>query len=284
MAKISAFQLCAPVGQTPHRPFFIYLPGMDGSGELFSGQGNRLKTHFDVRCLIMPSDDLSPWEIMAQQVIRLVRQEAGTAPVYLCGESFGACLALQVLAQAPDLASHLILVNSASSFQRFPWLHWVASFTPWVAPPLYQGSTLGSLPMLANLNRIGLANRQALVRAINAVSQASTAWRLGLLTQFRLESLPLHRVQAQTLLVASLGDRLLPSLDEAQRLAALLPHPRIYPLPHSGHISLLEDGVNLKAILGAVGFLPPDRRYPDLPLPPDRRAIEPDGRQPSLAS
>ncbi len=259
MLEVEDLKLSAPVGKNPHRPLFIYLPGMDGSGELFAAQGDRLKPYFDIRCLVIPGDDLSSWERLATQVVQLVRQEAGAAPIYLCGESFGACLALRVVALDPALASHLILVNSASSFHRFPWLHWVANLTPWVAPPIYQGSTLGGLPLMADFSRMGPANRRALVRAINAVSQASTAWRLGLLSQFRLEPLALQRVKASTLLVASLSDRLLPSLDESQRLAALLPNPRIYPLPHSGHISLLEDGVNLQAILAAVDFLPPDQ-------------------------
>ncbi|WOD38726.1 alpha/beta hydrolase [Nodosilinea sp. E11] len=259
MPEPDGLKLYAPAGKHPHRPLFIYLPGMDGSGELFSAQCDRLKHHFDIRCLVLPSDDLSSWDSMAAQVVQLIGQESIARPVYLCGESFGACLALRVVALAPALASHLILVNSASSFHRFPWFHWVASLTTWVAPPLYQGSTLGSLPMMADLSRMGVANREALIRAIGTVSQASTAWRLNLLSQFRLEPLRLHRVKAHTLLVASLSDRLLPSLEEAQRLATLLPNPRIYPLPHSGHISLLEDGVNLKAILSAVGFLPPDQ-------------------------
>lgn len=256
MPESTALKLYAPAGKHPHRPLFVYLPGMDGSGELFSAQSDRLKHHFDIRCLVIPGNDLSSWERLATQAVQLIRQEAGAAQVYLCGESFGACLALRVVALAPALASHLILVNSASSFHRFPWLQWVANLTPWVAPPLYQRSTLTGLPVMANLNRMGTDNRQALVRAIGSVSQASTAWRMGLLSQFRLEPLRLHRVKARTLLVASLGDRLLPSLEESQRLATLLPNPRIYPLPHSGHISLLEDGVDLKAILAAVGFLP----------------------------
>ncbi|WP_017300074.1 alpha/beta fold hydrolase [Nodosilinea nodulosa] len=256
MPESVTLKLVAPVGKHSDRPLLIYLPGMDGSGELFGLQSAGLRPYFDIRCLVIPGDDLSSWERLAFQTVQLIRRETGSAPVYLCGESFGACLALRVVALAPALADHLILINSASSFHRFPWLHWVANLTPWVAPPLYQTSTLGSLPVLANLSRISEANRQALVRAMEAVSQGSAAWRLALLSQFRLEPLQLQRVAAPTLLVASLGDRLLPSLEEAQRLAALLPNSRIYPLPHSGHASLLEDGVNLKAILAAVGFLP----------------------------
>ena len=266
MPEPATLKLYAPAGKHPERPLFIYLPGMDGSGELFALQSTGLQSHFDIRCLVIPGDDLSSWEHLADQAVQLIRREAGTAQVYLCGESFGACLALRVVALAPALISHLILINSASSFHRFPWLHWMAQLTPWVAPPLYQSSTLGSLPMLANLSRIGDTNRQALMRAMAAVTQSTAAWRMALLSQFRLEPLQLHRVTAPTLLVASLGDRLLPSLEEAQRLAALLPNPRIYPLPHSGHASLLEDGVNLGAILRAVGFLPsPGRDGEKLP-------------------
>ncbi|MGB3200939.1 MAG: alpha/beta fold hydrolase [Nodosilinea sp.] len=260
MAESVPLKLYAPAGKHPNRPMFVYLPGMDGSGELFGLQSAELKSHFDIRCLVIPGDDLSSWERLAHQAVELIHREAGTAPIYLCGESFGACLALRIVALAPALASHLILINSASSFHRFPWLQWVANLTPWMAAPLYESSNLFSLPMLANLGRIGEANRQALMQAMAAVTQSSAAWRLSLLSQFRLESLNLHRVTAPTLLVASLGDRLLPSLEEAQRLAALLPDARIYPLPHSGHISLLEDGVNLGAILRAVNFLPDQRR------------------------
>ncbi|MBE9138060.1 alpha/beta fold hydrolase [Nodosilinea sp. LEGE 07088] len=256
MPEPTALTFYAPAGPNPQRPLFVYLPGMDGSGKLFAAQTDGLKHHFDVRCLVIPPDDLSSWESLASQVVQLIRQERRTTPIYLCGESFGACLALRVVALAPALASHLILVNSASAFHRFSWLHWLANFTAWVAPPLYQGSTLGSLPIMANLSRIGNANRQALMRSVKVLSQSSAAWRLTLLSQFRLEPLQLHRVKASTLLVASLSDRLLPSLEEAQRLANLLPCPRIYPLPNSGHISLLEDNVNLQEILAAVDFLP----------------------------
>ncbi len=275
MSKPALLKLYA-ADHPPQRPMFVYLPGMDGSGELFGLQSTGLKSHFDIRCLVIPGDDRSSWESLALQVVQLIRREAGTAPVYLCGESFGACLALRVVALAPALASHLILINSASSFHRFPWLQWVANLTAWIAPPLYKSSAVTSLPMLANLSRIDAANRQALLRAMGAVSQDSAAWRLMLLSQFRLEPLRLQRITVPTLLVASLGDRLLPSLEEAQRLAALFPNPRIYPLPHSGHASLLEDGVNLGAILAAVDFLPHRDR--------DRPSLVPEGHHAPLAS
>lgn len=257
MSQLSpSLRLLAPVPPNYRKPLFVYLPGMDGSGRLFTRQVPDLQRHVDIRCLTIGADDLSPWDRLATQVLRLIHQELGDRPLYLCGESFGACLALQMMAQAPTLARHLILINSASSFHRLPWLHWVSNLTAWVASPLYKTSAFSSLPLLANLSRISRPHQSALFDAMGAVSQKSAAWRLSLLHQFRLEPLQLHRVTAQTLLVASQGDRLLPSMAEAQRLATLLPNARIYTLPYSGHISLLEEGVSLGKILATQGALP----------------------------
>jgi pimeloyl-ACP methyl ester carboxylesterase len=229
---------------------------MDGTGALFCVQTPGLKRHFDIRCLSIPGDDLSSWQEMAAQVIALIRQEDTQKPIYLCGESFGACLALQVISQAPDIASHLILINSASSFNRLPWLHWLSNMTTWIAPMFYRTSALGSLPILAALNRIHPEHHAATLKAMRSVSQATAAWRLSLLSKFRLESLDLRRFRGPALIIASQADRLLPSVEEAHRLAEEFKQPRLHFLPYSGHISLLETEVDLSQILAESGFLP----------------------------
>jgi len=249
--------LLSPEGNHPGKPAFIYLPGMDGTGELFCVQSPRLKYHFDIRCLAIPRDDLSSWQDMAAQVVALIRQEYPDQPVYLCGESFGACLALQVIALAPDIASHLVLINSASSFNRLPWLHWLSNMTTWIAPTFYRTSALGSLPILAALDRIHPDHHTATLRAMRSVTQATAAWRLSLLSKFRLDALNLNRFKGSVLVVASQADRLLPSVEEAHRLADKFDHAQLHFLPFSGHISLLETDVDLSQILAKNGFLPP---------------------------
>lgn len=244
-----------PAGSQPDKPAFVYLPGMDGTGELFCVQTPGLKHHFDIRCLAIPGNDLSSWQVMAAQVVNLIRREYNR-PVYLCGESFGACLAMQVIAQAPDIASHLILINSASSFNRLPWLHWLSNMTTWVAPTFYRTSALGSLPVLAALNRIHPEHHAATLRAMRSVTQATAAWRLSLLSKFRLESLNLDSFKGKALIVASEADRLLPSVEEAQRLTQIFNQSKLYFLPFSGHISLLEAEVDLSQILAKTGLLP----------------------------
>jgi pimeloyl-ACP methyl ester carboxylesterase len=229
---------------------------MDGTGKLFSVQTPHLRRYFDIRCLSIPGDDLSPWPQMAAQVISLIHREYPNTPVYLCGESFGACLALQVIAQAPDIASHLILINSASSFNRLPWLHWLANMTAWIAPTFYQTSALGSLTLLAALNRIDSCYHATTLQAMRSVTQTSAAWRLSLLATFDLASLNLRQFRQSTLIVASKADRLLPSVQEAYRLADQFPQAQLHFLPDSGHISLLEADVDLSEILATTGFLP----------------------------
>lgn len=248
--------LLIPTEAQPQQPLLVYLPGMDGSGRLFDNQVPALHGQVEVRCVALPRDDRSSWTQLADQTIERITSVAAGRPVYLCGESFGACLALQVVAQAPRLAHWLILVNPASAFQRLPWLHWLGQITPWVPSQVFPWSSLGSLPMLANLGRIAPTQREQLLQAVQAVPQTTVAWRMGLLAQFCPDALNLAPWTGPTLILASLADRLLPSLEEAQRLLAVLPQAQIYPLPHSGHASLLEQGVNLGAILAETGFLP----------------------------
>lgn len=252
----STLHLLTPTEAQPHKPLLVYLPGLDGSGRLFDHQVPALHRSFEVRCLALPTDDRSSWHRLVEQTITLLVSTAAGRPIYLCGESFGACLALQVVAQAPGLAQRLILVNSASAFHRLPWLAGLGPITSWVPSSIFPISTLGSMPLLANLNRMAPTQRHQLMQAIQAVPQATVAWRMDLLAKFRLSALNLAAWTAPTLLLASLADRLLPSLEEAQRLLAILPQAQVYPLPHSGHASLLEETVNLNQILAETGFLP----------------------------
>jgi pimeloyl-ACP methyl ester carboxylesterase len=252
----NVLHLLTPTEDQPQKPLLVYLPGMDGSGRLFSAQVPALHSHFEVRCLALPREDRSTWERLADQTIALIATVAAGRQIYLCGESFGACLALQVVAQAPQLAHRLILVNPASAFHQLPWLHWLGQITPWVPPSVLPWSTLGSLPLLANLSRVAPTQREQLLGAVRAVPQPTVAWRMALLAQFQPNALPLSVQTPPTLIVAALADRLLPSLEEAQRLAQRLPQAQIYPLPHSGHACLLEQEVNLGRILARTGFLP----------------------------
>lgn len=247
-----ALRLLTPKASKPTHPLLIFLPGMDGTGRLLGNQLAGLSRDFDIRSLSIPSDDLTNWEGLVEQAANLIENEqklVPSRPIYLCGESFGGCLALKLAAHFPQLCNRLILINPASSFNRQSWMGWGASVTQWLPNPLYRLSTLGLLPFLIAPQRVSRHNRQALLAAMQSVTPESAAWRLSLLSQFTLEQLPLERIEQPTLVLAGGSDRLLPSMAEAEKLVSYLPNAQKNLLPESGHACLLETEVKLSDIL-----------------------------------
>jgi pimeloyl-ACP methyl ester carboxylesterase len=237
---------------------------MDGTGKLLRTQTAGLERGFDVRCLAIPPDDLTSWDDLTQVVVDLIQTELEQSPgrsVYLCGESFGGCLAMKVALHSPDLFERIILVNPASSFNQQLWLSWGSHVTRWLPSVLYHWSSIGLMPLLANLERMAPEDRHALLRAVQSVPQKTSIWRLALLHDFYLPDLQLKQLTQPILLIAGLADRLLPSDTEAQRLSQLLPNAKLLMLPKSGHACLLEADVNLYEILATHDFLQP---MPDL--------------------
>ncbi len=252
-----------PIFLTPQRiqpelPLFVFLPGMDGTGQLLRTQTAGLGTVLDVRCLALPPDDLTNWDGLTDRVVELIRTEIAKVPnrpVYLCGESFGGCLAMKVALHSPHLFDRIILVNPASSFIVRPWLAWGGHLARWLPSPLFHLSSVTLMPLLGNMERIMAGDRQAFYDAVQSVPQETIVWRMLLLTEFQVSETALKRLAQPILLLASAADRLLPSVDEASRLSKLLPNSRVVVLPKSGHACLLEADVNLYQIMKSHDFL-----------------------------
>lgn len=248
-----------PRPTNPSAPLFIYLPGMDGTGMLLDRQLAGLEKGFDIRCLALALNDLSNWDRLTEQVVSLVKIELrreAQQTVYLCGESFGGCLALKVICRAPELFKRLILINPASSFKEYPWTYWGSYLVNPFPEPLHHLSCLGFLPFLAALSRIEPSSRRALLDAMRSVSQETSVWRISLLRDFQISPTELRHITQSALIIASRNDRLLPSVAEAERLKAHLPNAQTYILPNSGHACLLEADVDLYDIIQETGFLP----------------------------
>jgi pimeloyl-ACP methyl ester carboxylesterase len=242
----------------PDLPLFVYLPGMDGSGQLLRSQLANLKQSFDVRRLSIPVDDLSDWSVLVAKLKRLINSELADhqhRTVYVCGESFGGCLALKLAIAAPDLCDRLILINSASSFRQQALLRFGANFTQLLPASLYRFSCLALLPFLAAMERIGAENRSDLLAAMQAVDCQTAMWRVALLNQFDVTMEQLRNIRQPTLVISSGRDRLLPSVVEGKILIDRIPLTYFHLIPDSGHAALLETGVDLHEILSTSGFL-----------------------------
>ncbi|XWK90793.1 MAG: alpha/beta hydrolase [Phormidium sp.] len=248
-----------PTQNKPHFPLFIFLPGMDGTGQLLRCQTAGLEQGFDIRCLAIPPDDLTNWDELTAQVIDLIEAELKKnrqRSIYLCGESFGGCLAMKVAVKAPWLFDKIILVNPASSISRRPWMYAAIPLTQLVPNYFYNLGSLIGLPVLAAMGRIAPIDRQALVQAVQIVPQKTSIWRLSLLRDFHIHPNQLRRLTQPVFLIASAADRLLPSVAEVEYLLEHFPNGKMTILPDSGHACLLETDVNLYEILRENDFLP----------------------------
>ncbi|MDJ0800426.1 MAG: alpha/beta hydrolase [Calothrix sp. MO_167.B12] len=241
----------------PEYPLFIYLPGMDGTGQLLRSQNQVLENYFDVRCLAIPLNDKSNWQSLTYQVLKLIHTELGQnsqRPVYLCGESFGGCLAQKMAMQAPHLFDKIILINPASSFRLHPWLSWTSQLMHWLPDYCFEIGAQGLLPFLAAVDKIADGDRQHLLNAMRSIPPETILWRISLLREFHLEERKLQRIAQPVLVIAGAEDKLLPSKQEARRLVRVLPNGTMTVLPHSGHACLLEKGINLYEIMQRCNF------------------------------
>jgi pimeloyl-ACP methyl ester carboxylesterase len=251
---IKGFRFLTPITDRPHLPLLFFLPGMDGTGKLFYRQVSGLQRFFNLRCLSIPRNDRSDWITLTKTVITLIeteREKLHYPDVYLCGESFGACLALSVAVTIPNLFKKLILVNCASSFPKCPWLSWGIPLTTSLPDFIYPYSNLAFLPWLACLERITDSDRQALLAAIQSIPPDIIGWRLSLLRDFSLLPQQLTNYTRSVLLIAAARDRLLPSVQESLYLKNKLPNAKLLILPDSGHACLLEQPVNLAQLVNS---------------------------------
>lgn len=248
---------------------------MDGSGLLAQHQIEALRDDFDLHCLVLPTGDRSTWKSIVRQTRQLIdqlqtdRQQVSPSTqiqlnparspqaIYLCGESFGACIALQIAVAETALRTtsklgaihRLILINPATAFRHLP-LVVLGSFLPGFMPSaFYRFSTLGFAGLLLAAERVAVGDRQSLLAAMQELSPQTVAWRLQLLRDLDVTRLPLEQLDIPVLLVAGERDHLLPSVEEIQRLAQRLPQAQTRFLPKSGHACLLEQAVNLGEIL-----------------------------------
>ncbi|MDY7012415.1 MAG: alpha/beta fold hydrolase [Cyanobacteriota bacterium] len=249
---MSELSFLKPRQTNPHAPLFVYLPGMDSTGKLLHSQIGSLEQSFDVRCAAIPADNFHGWKTLAQQAVNAIKRELHQYPqrsVYLCGESFGGCLAMTVALNWPGLIDKLILSNPASSFKLYSFYHWAIPFTNWVPECWHWGMTRALLPFLIELGRVKPRDRDALLAAMRSVPPKTVGWRLSLLRDFTLDEAKFKDFKKPVLLIAGAADRLLPSVREAEWLARKFPQSQIAILPRSGHACLLEKDIKLYEIL-----------------------------------
>ncbi|XP_009609701.1 phytyl ester synthase 1, chloroplastic-like isoform X2 [Nicotiana tabacum] len=246
---------------------------MDGTGLGLVLHEKALGKVFQVWCLHIPVYDRTPFDELAEYVEETVRMRHASSPnkpIYLVGDSFGGCLALAVAARNPKIDLVLILANPATSFGRMPLqplLPLLKSLPDefHVTVPYLLSFIMGDPMKMAMVNIDSMLPPRQIIQHLSdnltaflahlsgvadIIPKATLLWKLKLLrSASSYSNSRLHAVNAEVLVLASGKDNVLPSANEAQRLASSLRNCKVRYFKDNGHAILLEDGINLLSII-----------------------------------
>ncbi|KAL2320359.1 hypothetical protein Fmac_029328 [Flemingia macrophylla] len=259
-------------------PLLLSLPGIDGVGLGLILHHQKLGRIFDIWCLHIPVADRTPFTELVKIVDKTVKSEyerSPNRPIYLVGESLGACLALAVAALNPDIDLVLILANPATSFK---------GSNLELLTPLLEALPEPFSPDLADILRLTAGNslRMVLHNVVKGLPIRNTAeelvkdfatfslslpvladilpketllWKLKMLKSASAYAHSrLSAIKAQTLILCSGNDQLLPSQQEGERLQKLLPKCELRKFDDSGHFLFLEGSIDLVTIIKGTSY------------------------------
>lgn len=199
-------------------PTLVLLPGLDGTGKLFSEFVKSLGSSVDSRIVAYPKDRALGYDELEALVLAALPRDRR---FILLGESFSGPIAIRIAARSPAGLVALILCGTFAK-NPFPWLGWarpLAAYLPlkslprWVRAPLMWGS--------ASPRR---APAQA-DRAIAGVAPAVIRHRIAALLAVD-ESPALARIRVPTLVLIARHDRVI-SRAATRRMVDGLPGARL---------------------------------------------------------
>ncbi|CAH8266848.1 unnamed protein product [Arabidopsis lyrata] len=267
--------------QAQGSPLLLFLPGIDGTGLGLIRHHKKLGEIFDIWCLHIPVSDRTPFKDLVKLIERTVKSENyrfPNRPIYLVGESIGACLALDVAARNPNIDLSLILVNPATHVNNFMSqpLSGMLNVLPDGIPTLLEdvfgfkkGDPLtGMLDALSNefsVQRMGGVGG-GMLRDLFAVSanlptlsrmfpKETLLWKLEML-KCAISSVNSHiySVRAETLILPSGRDQWMHNEEDIVRYSRTLPKCIVRKLDDNGQFPLLEDSLDLATIIKLTCF------------------------------
>jgi 3-oxoadipate enol-lactonase len=228
-------------------PLLIFVPGLDGTGQLFFKQSPALSRSFRVVTFRSRERGQFTYEELADDVAAIIkdlREERAT----IVAESFGGGVALTFALRYPQMIDRLVVINSFPRFRNRLQIRmgaWLASLLPFPALwPLRKAACI--LGLWAD--GVSREDRRRFFAAIRTVEGEGYARRLQLIRDLDIED-RLSNIHAPTLFIAAEKDRLIKSVREARRMAARMPRATVRIIKSAGHACLLGNRVRLAEIL-----------------------------------
>jgi pimeloyl-ACP methyl ester carboxylesterase len=227
----------------------VYVPGMDGTGELFYRQVPRLERRFRVATYRL-RDAAPDMETLVADLARVIAAVAPDgAPAVLVAESFGGALAMSLTLARPELVRALVVLNSFPHFRpqyRLRLAIGAIGLMPWGAMRVVRRLTAFRL----HSPHTHRAEIRRFLQLTAPTTRAGYLSRLRILRRYDLRE-RLAELRVPTLFLAADRDHLIPSVEQARLMSARTPGAVMRVLPGHGHSCFLAHDVDLDAILHA---------------------------------
>ncbi|XP_056865137.1 phytyl ester synthase 2, chloroplastic-like isoform X2 [Raphanus sativus] len=264
--------------QAQGSPLLLFIPGIDGTGLGLIRQHKKLGELFDIWCLHIPARDRTSAKDLVKLIEKTLKSENclfPDRPIYLVGESVGACLALEVAGRNPNIDLALILANPATHVNNLlsqplsRMLNVLPDEIPTLLEDIFgfkQGGPLTEMleafsnefavhqiggMMLRDLFAVS-ANLHSLSRIF---SKDTLLWKLEMLkSAISSAKSKIYAVRAESLILLSGRDNWLLNMEDINRLSRTLPNCIVRKFNDTGPFLLLEDDVDLVTILKCTCF------------------------------
>lgn len=228
-------------------PPLVLVPGMDATGRLFYRQVPLLARRYRVVTYRLRDDAPSMDVLVADLADVIDSVSGGGRPAIVVGESFGGTVALSFALARPDLAAGLVVINSFPRFLPQLRLHlaMLALRTlPWQTMPMVRRLTAFRM----HSQYTHRAEIRRFMELTANTSRTGYLGRLRILTQYDVRD-RLSEIRVPTLFLAAERDHLVPSVEQAEYMAARVPGATLRVLTGHGHICLIAPNIDLEEIL-----------------------------------
>lgn len=218
----------------------VFLPGMDGTGELLLGTAARLEAHFRLLrfCYVgegMPGS-AATYERLADTAAECLAQ-SGVQRALVLAESFGGGVALQLALRHRKIVRGLALVNTFAWFPHPLRARLGAALFPWTPTTAVRLARRVIGRRLFFRPRRDAEAEASFLRHATGFEDASFAARMNAVPRLDLRD-RLAGIHVPCQLYASTHDRVVPSRRTMTTLAQGLPHATLELIPRANHIVL----------------------------------------------
>ncbi len=218
----------------------VYVPGVDGTGELLLGTAERLAERFRLVRLRYEATakplDGDGYRELAASVASKIRSR-GIGRTLIVAESFGVAVALRLALDHPELVGGMMLVNGFAHYEWRTKLAFSRLTSGLVPKPLFMLGRRWFAPAALFGPRRDAAAEKRFLQLVGQSFDAGYRKRLEMIARLDLRT-RLIEIETPIRLIASDADRIVPSVASGRAMRDRLPNANLEILKGGGHVVL----------------------------------------------